>query len=202
MYNGFYYFADFRNFESIISSGIFSKNYIKKTRINYYDFSNSEVQVRRHFNEFYIKGNQYWIHDFVPLYFVPKTPTLYAKIDIQKYLFFVEINKNIISQNKKYIFTDGNAASNRTGFYDDIYEANKNIPWEVLNAKFWNNFEDGKRKRNAEILIYDKIETYYFNRVIVNNENLFIYFKKILDNLKWKGLNNDFELQENRSFFF
>lgn len=202
MYNGFYYFADYRNFESIITNGIFSKNYIKKTRIKYHDFSNSEVQDRRHFNEFNIKGNKYWIHDFVPLYFVSKTPTLYARIDKQEYLFFVEINKNIVSKNKKCIFTDGNAASNKTGFYDDINEAGKKIPWEVLNAKFWNNFEDGKRKRNAEILIYEKIESSYFNRVIVNNENLFTYFKKILDNLKWKGLNNDFALQINRSFFF
>lgn len=201
MYNGFYYFADFRNFESIISNGIFSKNYIHKTRIKNYDFSNSEVQVRRHFKEIDLNGIKYRIHDFVPLYFVPKTPTLFA-IDERELLFFIEINKNIISHNKKYIFSDGNAASNRTGFYDDLGEAKKNIPWEVLNAKFWNNFEDGKRKRNAEILIYDKIETSYFNRVIVNNKEVFNFFLEILDDIKWKGLNKDFKLQIDQSFFF
>lgn len=191
MYNGFYYFADFRNFKSIIENGIISRNSIIKSNFNFFDFSNSEVQTRRHFREFYINGIKYWIHDFVPLYFVPKTPTLYAIKDMQDKLFFIEINSAKLLENKKYFLTDGNAASSNTSFFENTEEDEKKISWEVIKADYWNNFEDGARKRNAEILIYDRIEPKYFNRIIINNKEVSDFLHEIL--IK-KGLDKDFQI--------
>ena len=46
------------------------------------------------------------------------------------------------------------------------------MKWNIINADFWNDFEDGKRIRNAEFLIYQKIEINYISEFTVNNNDL------------------------------
>lgn len=192
--SGFYYFALIDNFESIISNGILSNEIVNKNGIQRADFSNQSVQLRR---------KEMGLHEFVPLYFVSKTPTLYAVQHLQESIFFIEVNKQIIRKEGKIVlFTDGNAASNGTTFFDNISEAKKNIHWDVLAANYWTGFEDGTRKRNSEVLIYEKVETIYFNKIIVNNRKLFEFIKRKLDDIKWKGLNKNFQIEQNSSYFF
>ncbi|MBK8981087.1 MAG: DUF4433 domain-containing protein [Ignavibacteria bacterium] len=104
--------------------------------------------------------------------------------------------------NKICLFTDGNAASNETHFFDNFSEAYSKIHWDVFDAIYWNNFPDGRRKRNSEVLVFNHIETAYFKRIAVNNNLMFEKLRRILEERKWKGLNKDFVLELNHGFFF
>ena len=70
-----------------------------------------------------------------------------------------------------FAFSDGNAGSNDTGFYYSLNNLDK-IPWDVIRSHRWNDFEDGKRKRNAEFLIHPNIPVDRFWRIAVNNEDV------------------------------
>lgn len=68
------------------------------------------------------------------------------------------------------VFTDGNAASDATQFYNNTEDLNK-IDWEVLKAERWTELPDGKRKRCAEVLVPDSISFDSVRRIVVENEH-------------------------------
>jgi len=147
------------NVKSIFMSGIFS-NTQAVDLVNPVDISDAGVQSWRESVE-PIYGRK--IHDYTPTYFNIKNPMLYVRKDIQDELCLLEISISVLSDDN-FIFTDGNAAARNTNFYSSISDIEK-IPWEVLNAEYWNDFEDGKRKRCAEMLIYPKIEAKYIKQI-------------------------------------
>ena len=90
-----YYLSSKENFESIITNGIISKNEIKKKNVNYKSFAENEVQKRRSKIDINISDRtRRNLHDLVPLYFTPKTPTLYARQNNQ-YIFFFSYFQSI-----------------------------------------------------------------------------------------------------------
>lgn len=67
------------------------------------------------------------------------------------------------------VFTDGNAASPHTEFYnspDDL----RRLDWTCLKARYWTAFLYGKRKRCAEVLVPDEVPVELVNRVVVHND--------------------------------
>lgn len=205
MSGGLYYFADFRNCASILKKGILSKILVQKSRIRYWDFSDPEVQQRRHFKQVFIGSEIQGInlHEFVPLYWVTKTPTLFARKNIQDRIFFIEIDYEIIESEEKFvIFSDGNAASNQSSFFDNFDEASMYIDWDVINSQYWTSFADGTRKRNAEVLIHKRIEPIWFNKIIVNNDKMFDYICKIFDSVPFDSLREDLQIEKNPKCFF
>ncbi|HRI85565.1 MAG TPA: DarT ssDNA thymidine ADP-ribosyltransferase family protein, partial [Ignavibacteria bacterium] len=170
---------------------------------SFFDVSNMDVQNKRHFKKIIIKDNDHgYLHNYVPLYFIPHTHTFYNFIDQQEKFFFIELDLKKLLSNKKCLFTNGNAASNETQFFEDFSEANDQIPWEVIVARYWNNFPDGKRKKNSEVLVLNHIETIYFKRIAVINDLYYDKLLKILDDRKWKGFNENFKIEVEPSFFF
>ncbi len=140
------------NIKDILNRGILS-NKEAYSLAKPLDISNSSVQKRRDFKD-PIYGRQ--LHDYAPTYIKIKNPMLYVLKDMWKELCLIEISLSVLSENN-FIFTDGNAATGHTSFYnmpDDL----KKLPWDVLNATYWNDFHNGKRKRCSEILIYPLIE--------------------------------------------
>ena len=155
-----FYFSFIDNFESIMSNGILSKNDIKQKKLITKSFADVDVQNFRKDMNFFISSSQKKnLHDLVPLYLTSKTPTLYARKDIQNQLFFLLINsKKLISDmNINFAFTDGNATNQTTKSYWKLDKL-KNLDWKIINGQSWNDKKDGKRIRNSEFLIFPKIE--------------------------------------------
>ena len=178
-----YYLSSKENFESIITNGIISKNEIKKKNINYKSFAEDEVQKRRSKVDINISDRtRRNLHDLVPLYFTPKTPTLYARQKDQYNFFISKISSiKIISDLKKnFAFTDGNAASDLTKQYWNLKNLSK-LKWDIIHAESWADKEDGKRIRNAEFLIHQNIEIKFISEFILINQNLKKKFEKILE---------------------
>lgn len=94
---------------------------------------------------------------------------LYVRKELRNEMCLIEISINVIDE--ETIFTDGNAASKATNFYSKINDVN-NLPWDVLHSDYWNEFQDGKRKRCAEVLLYPKIDPAYIKSVHCYSEQL------------------------------
>ncbi|MBF0241400.1 MAG: DUF4433 domain-containing protein [Desulfamplus sp.] len=187
--NNFFYFAHLKNFVSIIDNGILSKNCVEKRVIEHESFAEPNVQLKRHEKSVVLSNNSLVsLHDLVPVYLTPRTPTLYSRQSIQKDIFFAVVNSRIIC-NEKYVFafTDGNAGSYNTIFFNDLKELSK-IPWECINSHYWTDFIDGKRQRNAEFLIYPFITLDYISSFVVSNHDSFDYINKILHNNSIKNI--------------
>ena len=195
----FYYFSFLDNLESIISNGILSKNEITKKKINTKSFADVDVQNYRKDKDFFITGSQRKnLHDLVPLYLNSKTPTLYARKDIQNQLFFLSINskKLITDMNINFAFTDGNATNQITKSYWKLDNL-KNLNWEIINGLSWNDKQDGKRIRNSEFLIFPKIETKYIETISCYDAPALLRIATIL-----KGKNLKIETMINKNLFF
>ncbi|MBF0211840.1 MAG: DUF4433 domain-containing protein [Desulfamplus sp.] len=181
--NNFFYFAHLNNFVSIIDNGILSKNCVEKRVIEHESFAEPNVQLKRHEKSVVLSNNSIVsLHDLVPVYLTPQTPTLYSRQSIQKDIFFAVVNSRIIcNENYAFAFTDGNAGSHNTTFFNNLNDLNK-IPWECINSHYWTDFIDGKRQRNAEFLIYPFITLDYITSFVVSNHDSFDYIKEILYN--------------------
>jgi len=170
-----YYLSTKENFKSILTNGILSKKEIQSKKISYKSFADEDVQQRRSGIQINVSdgSTRCELHELVPLYFNPKSPTLYSRQAYQNDFFFCKISpiKIISNLKKKFAFTDGNAASDDTKKFWNLKKL-QTLKWNIINADFWNDFEDGKRIRNAEFLIYQKIEINYISEFVVNNNDL------------------------------
>jgi hypothetical protein len=147
------------NIKEILNKGILSNTLAyEKTRPK--DISNHSVQKWRESNDPIYERK---IHDYAAAYINIKNPMLYVRRDMQNELCLIEISLSVLSDDN-FIFTDGNASARDTKFYNLVDDLEK-LPWEVLNASYWNNFEDGKRKRCAEVLIYPSIAPEYIKNI-------------------------------------
>ena len=196
----FYYFSKIENFESIIRNGILSQNQVIDSDNEYESFADEAVQKRRDKqNVFLSNGSKKNLHDLVPMYIKPKTPTLYARKNIQEKIFFCEIQSFILTDNDiSYAFCDGNAGSSKTKFYRNIKNIDK-LPWDVLSSYNWSDSEDGKRKRNAEFLIYPKVKLDRIWRFIVINEK---NKKKLETILSKNNIEKDVIVDTDKKYFF
>ena len=68
------------------------------------------------------------------------------------------IDPQLLSQ-PNTLFTDGNAASEKTKFYTGLQKLDQ-LPWNLIRAGSWNNddIKESKRVKCAEVLVYPKIQ--------------------------------------------
>lgn len=168
-----FYFSMIDNLDSLLQYGVLPKNETIKRGLSHASFAEESVQDRRHIREIELSNKtKVTIHDLVPLYLVPRTPTLSARRDCQDRIFFIVINSDIVADEKtEFAFSDGNAASQETRFFNSLYKL-KYLPLDVIKADYWNDFSDGKRKRNAEFLIFPSVPPKYFIRIVILDLNL------------------------------
>ena len=160
-----YHITHLRNLKSIATHGLLSHNRAH-TAHSPADISGPDVQERRARRDpIYQKP----LHDYVPLYFRARNPMLYRRRDRQSELAVLCVDRRVM-QNPGVIFTDGNAASNRTSFYSDLTDLDK-LDWDCLKAEYWPDFEDGGRKRCAEVLVPELIPFDAVGRIVVQNED-------------------------------
>ncbi|HRW99090.1 MAG TPA: DUF4433 domain-containing protein [Cyclobacteriaceae bacterium] len=194
----FFYFSMIDNLESFLRYGILPKNEIVRQGWNSASFAEKSVQDRRHVREIQLSNcTKVTIHDIVPVYLIPRTPTLSARRPSQNKIFFIVIDAYVLAQeNIEFAFSDGNAASRETSIFNSLYKL-KSIPWDVLKATYWNDFPDGRRKRNAEFLIFPRIAPEYFRRIVVSNPDLHKECNRLTQQL---GLSINIEI--NTNYFF
>ena len=169
-FQNLYYMIYFKNLTSILKDGILSRNELIRREISFEDISNKSVQEKRHdrVDKIYHRP----IHEYVPLYYLPKTPMLYSQQEMQMNILFFVVNTQKLLSNTHHVFSDGNAAGHESVF-------SKNIPddpeiYDVIRKGNWtNNWVADKvlkRKIQAEVLVYPKIELDFIKKIVCFND--------------------------------
>src|SRR2546428_11719180 len=106
--------------------------------------------------------------DFVPFYFAPRSPMLYAinggRVEGYKggqapILHLVSSAETVAAAGLSFCFTDGHAEMDISDFYGDLADLRK-IDWEIMKARYWrdtNEDNDRKRRRQAEFLVHNTL---------------------------------------------
>ena len=144
------------NLKSLSNSGIFSRSAVR----NFKNVANLDVVSRRSGIHEDVHGKP--LLDYACLYFNPKNPMLYAKKEIQDSMAIIEVKKDVLKFGTT-VYTDGNAASSDTRFFAGGYnnfDCLGELNWDCIYASSWNDHEDGRRLRCAEVLVLKCIGTH------------------------------------------
>lgn len=138
-----------------------------------------------------------FLHDYVPFYFAPRSPMLYAihKGNVPGYsegqnsiIHLVIEAEEIECSNLTFAFTDGHAVIRYSEFYDDIQRLDM-IDWKIMQDKFWGNKpEDGdrKRRRQAEFLVHQFCPCSKIKKIGVINSTIQAKVEKILQSFSFQ----------------
>lgn len=106
-------------------------------------------------------GPQGPINQYVPFYFAPRSPMLYAvysgRVDPAlrqaDVVYLVSTVARIQELQLLFVFTDGHAAMVYSEFFDHVDRLDR-VDWEVMRLQYWNGSDEIKFKRQAEFLIH------------------------------------------------
>jgi hypothetical protein len=171
--DGLFHMTHIVNISSIFEYNLLSHNLAHSGKFIQNDISMHAVNNRRNKLEPINNKN---LHDYVPLYFSIKNPMMYVRKGMSSNIIILKINNSILNL-KNAIFSDGNAASQSTAFYNNLNQLN-NLSWDCLNNSYWNDYTDGKRKKCAEVLVPDLIEPKMIDEIICSN---FITKRELID---------------------
>ncbi len=155
-----YHMTDISNLPNILKYGLLSHHDAHSNELNISDISMREVNDKRA-NKKPIYGLS--LHSYVPTYFNPKNTMLYVRRNMQNIIVIIAIDRRAIYQEKS-IFTDGNATSRQTKFYNSLIGLNE-LNWQCIKNEYWGDFEDGRRIKCAETLVYPKINVFNFMKI-------------------------------------
>lgn len=103
--------------------------------------------------------------DYVPFYFCPRSPMLYAiaKGYVTSYrgsqtelIYLVSSVERVIEGEHRWCFTDGHALEHFSNFYSDYHDLDK-LDWPVIRNRYWQatlDDPDRKRRKQAEFLVH------------------------------------------------
>lgn len=146
-----YYITSIDNLQGIFALGILSHRQAHDCGFIRHDISDSDVQYLR--GKKAVDGRP--LHHFACLYFNPKNPMLSRRRDQNDDLAILVVSPSVLLD-PYTVFTDGNAASHETKYYTGTQFLSR-LNWEIINAKYWTDYPDGKRIRCAEILVMNEI---------------------------------------------
>jgi len=141
------------NIQSILEHGILNHDDARGLFVKPVDISDRDVQECREMTEEYYHRK---IHEYAPLYIKPRNPMLYSIHNKQSELCLIEVSLSVMFESE-YLITDGNAASVKTQIFKSVKDINE-LPWDVLNSRYWDDHDEGKRKMCAEVLIYPQVK--------------------------------------------
>ncbi len=156
------------NIESIIRDGeLRSFNLMAQTK--YESLANEDVQRGRANKT--IPPTKRPLHDYVPLYFGNRTPMVAWNQERNEEMVFMRFSLNIFARGD-IVFTDGNARSSVTVFrvYSQVTDL-EILDRKAINTVKYANNPELKRRKQAEILVPDKLPLTYLVDFICYSEN-------------------------------
>jgi hypothetical protein len=192
-HKGFYHMTHSDNLESILLNGIMSHKHVYANKMISVDISNKAIQNQRDRMENIFGRN---IQDYVPLYINPQNPMMDSD-KVQSFIsniLLLEIVPHILVQEKYTLFSDGNAAEQQTNLYHNQNEM-ENINWQLLQEGKWMKGTESQRVMCSEVLIPNRVEVFYINRIILRDFSILEKVMRLYPN--HKGI----EIEINDTFF-
>ncbi len=185
------------NLEGIIArGGLVAQSVMAKDPISYCNIAHATIQDRRAQTSV-PRGPYGYLHDYVPFYFAPRSPMLYAihcgnvnnctagQADI---VYLVSSAESVAASELEFVFTDGHGIMALSDFYDDLENLNE-IDWDVMHARYWADTDDDpdrKRRRQAEFLVYKKFPWDRIEMITVMNKEIKLQVEDIISNAPQK----------------
>ncbi len=170
--------------------------------INYTNSAFDTIQSQRHVHPVPIEPRG-TIHDYVPFYFNSLSPMLYSikcgnidGVNMQDLVFFKSTAQIVSASGSDFVFTDGHGIMALSEFYNDLAELDQ-VPWDVINSQYWNDFPDGKRLRQSEFLVYKEFNWNLVELIGVYNSNVCTSVTQLVDTLNHQPI-----IQIKRNWYF
>ena len=167
-HTGFYHMTHGENLGNILNFGLLSHKFVHNNHLIKRDISNMKYQQQRNRTENVFGLN---IQDYVPLYINPLNPMMDSTKVLEQInnLVLLEIIPHVLVQERNTLFSDGNAAVAETNFYKDKNKL-ESIDWKLLQEGRWVYGTDSQRIMCSEVLVPEKIEVYYIQKIIIKSE--------------------------------
>ncbi|MCH3959785.1 MAG: DUF4433 domain-containing protein [Selenomonas sp.] len=175
-----YHMTYIGNLYNILSKGvILSKNMMRNRSVRYQSIAHEDIQDKRDQVAVPLppEGN---LHDYVPFYFTPRTPMMYAlhRRNVPSYegtdediVYLKTSVQHVILLGEQYVFTDGHAIMDYVRFFNSPADLNE-LYWNIINAKYWNDFTDGRCRRQAEFLVFQSLSLCAIEEIGVKTERM------------------------------
>jgi hypothetical protein len=167
---------------------------LQTKQINYQDIAHNHIQNRRAKTPVPCSQGG-TLHDYVPFYFAPCSPMLYAiyKGNVEGYsegqnpvIYLVSEAEAIEAYGLSFAFTDGHAVMAYAEFSDDLNDLDF-IDWELMKSKYWFDKQDDpnrKFRRQAEFLVYQFFPWELITKIGVISHNYKTLTEELLRNIK------------------
>lgn len=132
------------------------------------------------------------VSDYVPFYFCPRSPMLYAirQGQVEGYpggqaqvLHLVADAESIEASGAHCVHTDGNAASQPLRFYPGTSGLASALSWDVINSANWANTiddNDRKRRKQAEFLVWQSVPWHTIVQIGVIDETMAVHARRLI----------------------
>ena len=171
--NYLYHITHVDNLLSILNSGLLSHRRAHGGSLVIEDIADQEVINIRKWKKVPVSGKR--IVDYVPLFFTPRNPMMRVRKDLQDDIAILCLDSSLLLQ-KGVIFTDGNAASDDTTFFNDLRFIDS-LDWSCIRDRgkpihLYNRqeFIEWKRKRAAEVLVPDWISFSHVQSIVIKTQ--------------------------------
>lgn len=178
-----YHITSIENLPSVIESrGLKSKNRLLQENTGHRDIAYGHIQDRRAQYEVPCASGG-CLHDYVPFYFGPRSPMLYAIhggfVDgydegQEPILHLVTKVSMILEEELSFAFTDRHAVLTYASFFEDVKDLDK-VDHNLMQEKYWHDTDEypqRKERRQAEFLIRDFMPFNVIGAIGVMNENV------------------------------
>lgn len=189
-----YHITHINNLSSIVENeGLLSYTASYRKGIKYTNIANQNIQDRRAFTEVPC-GRGGVLHDYVPFYWAPLSPMLYAirlgnVVDYNQgqtqVIYLVSSVESVEEAELSFVGTDGHPVMEYTGFFDKLDFVDDAIDWDIMEATFWNDTdedEDRKRRRQAEFLVHNFFPWKLITEIGVIDSQIQTQVRQILQN--------------------
>ena len=106
-------------------------------------------------------------------------------VAIQDLVFFKSTAQAVQESGKAYAFTDGHGIMALSDYYNQLSDLDQ-VPWNVINARYWNDFTDGSRLRQSEFLVYEDFQWELVESIGVYNTEMYAVIMDLLKNLSYQ----------------
>lgn len=189
-----YHITHINNLTSILNTGgLIANSRLRQQQTNYIDIAHEHIQDRRATTKVPCSAGGS-LHDYVPFYFAPRSPMLYAihKQNVDGYnggqqpiIHLVSEAYTIKASGLKFAFTDGHAIMAYSDFYQELSDLQSVIDWKLMKSKYWANTPDDpnrKWRRQAEFLVYEYCPWNLIQEIGVINSTIRQQIQQILTN--------------------
>jgi hypothetical protein len=148
----------------VAQGGIWCENQRAQRGVAYQNIAHQNIQQRRHDTPVPC-GPGGTIHDYVPWYFAPRSPMLYANHkgcvannpDGQAVIIYLCTSiEAVVKAGLPFVFTDGHAIMFNSHFHANLGQLDQ-IDWPLMQSKYWHAIDsdlDRPRRRQAEFLVH------------------------------------------------